>query len=348
MKRFCLRTPFWVLATTLLVTCFLLGMKLADPPGQQMQTFANAFLETLSEEQIAQTTVAYESSERTDWHFIPMKTRKGLPLMEMNTAQRTAALRLLRSALSEAGYRKASQIMLLEDVLRQLEGPNSESRRNRQKYYVTLFGTPDSVEPWGLSFEGHHLSLNFSCRDGKLVDSSPQFFASNPATIMSDVEGPLGKGTRVLRREEDLAFELINSFDETQKSAAIIADDAPRDIRFGGLAQAKVGPPEGLRFGRLTKDQAKRLKQIVSVYTDAVPEQIAKARRDAINTSGWDNIYFAWAGATKPGIGHYYRIQGDEFLIEFVNTQPDSAGNPANHIHCVYRDLTGDFGLPNS
>jgi len=348
MKRFHFRLPLFVLTTTLLVTCLLVGMKLADPPGQQMQTFAKAFLETLSDEQIAQTTFAYDSHERTAWHFIPMKTRKGLPLMEMNTAQRTAALRLLRSALSEAGYRKASQIMLLEEVLRQLEGPNSGSRRNPQKYYVTLFGTPDAEKPWGLSFEGHHLSLNFSCRDGKLVDSSPQFFASNPATILSDVEGPLGKGTRVLRREEDLAFELINGFDETQKSAAIIAEDAPRDIRFGGLAQAEAGAPEGLRFGRLSKDQAERLKELVTIYTDAVPETTAKTRRDAIERNGWENVYFAWAGATEPGIGHYYRIQGEEFLIEFVNTQPDAAGNPANHIHCVFRDLTGDFDLPNS
>ncbi|MBI3465309.1 MAG: DUF3500 domain-containing protein, partial [Planctomycetes bacterium] len=31
-------------------------------------------------------------------------------------------------------------------------------------------------------------------------------------------------------------------------------------------------------------------------------------------------------------------------LIEFVNTQPDSAGNPANHIHSVWRNMAGDFG----
>ncbi|MEO1972064.1 MAG: DUF3500 domain-containing protein, partial [Pirellulaceae bacterium] len=48
----------------------------------------------------------------------------------------------------------------------------------------------------------------------------------------------------------------------------------------------------------------------------------------------------------KPGIGHYYRIQGPTFLIEFVNTQPDAAGNPANHIHCVWRDMKGDFAIP--
>ena len=61
---------------------------------------------------------------------------------------------------------------------------------------------------------------------------------------------------------------------------------------------------------------------------------------------GSGKVHFAWAGADKPGIGHYYRIQGPTFLIEFVNTQPDSAGNPANHIHSVWRDMRGDFALP--
>jgi hypothetical protein len=32
-------------------------------------------------------------------------------------------------------------------------------------------------------------------------------------------------------------------------------------------------------------------------------------------------------------------------VIELVNTQADSAGNPANHIHSVWRDMAGDFAL---
>jgi hypothetical protein len=46
-------------------------------------------------------------------------------------------------------------------------------------------------------------------------------------------------------------------------------------------------------------------------------------------------------GATTkaPGAGHYYRIQGSTFLIEYDNTQ-----NDANHQHVVWRDFAGDFG----
>ena len=74
-----------------------------------------------------------------------------------------------------------------------------------------------------------------------------------------------------------------------------------------------------------------------------MPATVAKARLDALEQAGLDKITFAWAGADKPGIGHYYVVQGPTFVIEFVNTQPDSAGNPANHIHSLWRDTTRRF-----
>ena len=76
-----------------------------------------------------------------------------------------------------------------------------------------------------------------------------------------------------------------------------------------------------------------------------VADPVAAERHKLVDEDGWDDIHFAWAGATKPGIGHYYRVQGKRFLIEFINAQADAAGNPANHIHCVWRDLSGDFDL---
>ncbi|MEO1526852.1 MAG: DUF3500 domain-containing protein, partial [Planctomycetota bacterium] len=208
-----------------------------------------------------------------------------------------------------------------------------------------VFGEPGDKAPWGLSFEGHHLSMNFSFRDGKLVDSTPQFFAANPATIMTDVKGPLGKGTRLLRDEEQLGFDLVNAFDEEQKKQAIIAEEALKEIRFAGEAQVTPEDLAGIKYAELDEDQQSLLEKLVSSYVDAVAEDVAAKRRALLEEDGWDEVHFAWAGATKPGIGHYYRIRGKRFLIEFVNTQADAAGNPANHIHCVWRDLTGDFDL---
>ena len=51
------------------------------------------------------------------------------------------------------------------------------------------------------------------------------------------------------------------------------------------------------------------------------------------------NIQFAWSGGINPGDPHYYRVQAASFLIEFDDTQ-----DGANHIHSVWRDVSGDFG----
>ncbi|QEG00928.1 hypothetical protein Mal15_50040 [Stieleria maiorica] len=337
-----------VFSVALVVLCLVVvGLKVADDPGTRVAVFANNFLDQLDDDQKSTATMAYDSAERVDWHFIPKKTRKGLMLRNMNSAQRVAALRLLRSALSEAGYGKASKIMLLEGVLRELEGEGRNWERDPHKYFVTIFGTPGDEGKWGLSFEGHHLSMNFSFSDGALVDSTPQFFAANPATVMNEVSGDLGKGTRVLRDEEQLAFDLVDSLDNGQKDVAIIDQDAPAEIRFAGEAQADAGAPEGITYHELSDASKSLLTKLVNTYIDAVAEPVAEQRRALIDEDGWDDVHFAWAGATKPGIGHYYRVQGKRFLIEFVNTQADAAGNPANHIHCVWRDLSGDFDLPN-
>ncbi|MGA2601679.1 MAG: DUF3500 domain-containing protein, partial [Bryobacteraceae bacterium] len=61
-------------------------------------------------------------------------------------------------------------------------------------------------------------------------------------------------------------------------------------------------------------------------------------RLDQIDRAG-RNAWFAWAGGTKPGDPHYYRVQTASFLIEMDMTQDN-----ANHIHSVWRDFEGDFG----
>ena len=85
---------------------------------------------------------------------------------------------------------------------------------------------------------------------------------------------------------------------------------------------------------------------MIDEYANSFPPDVAKERLELVEKDGPDKIRFAWAGAEKPGIGHYYCIQGPSFQIEFINQQADSAGNPANHIHSVWRDLRGDFAIP--
>src|SRR5262249_10969356 len=99
----------------------------AAPPAAGMLDSARAFLAALSPEQRARAVYPFNSEERFRWFYTPV-SRKGLPLKEMNDAQRKAALALLHAGLSEKGYSKAETIRRLEDVLHELEQGKGPTR----------------------------------------------------------------------------------------------------------------------------------------------------------------------------------------------------------------------------
>ncbi len=315
-------------------------------PGIPLVKTAQTFLASLSDKQKMLAVVPFDSEARVKWHFIPMDTRKGLPLMEMEPEQKKAAMKLLTTLVSKSGYEKATKIMGLENVLRKLEGPTSHARRNPEKYYFTIFGDVGPESHWGVSVEGHHLSLNFVLQGNKIVDSTPQFFATNPAELKEDYLPGYEKGLRVLRDEEEAGFDLLASLDADQKKLAMLPGDVPQEIRGAGEPQPPTGDAAGLSTSKMKPEQQDKLKTLMTAYTAKMRPVVAKARWDLIEKAGFDKIFFAWSGADRLGVGHYYRVQGPTFVIEFINVQADAAGNPANHIHCVWRDMEGDFDLP--
>ena len=291
------------------------------------------FLDSLTPEQKAKATYKFEDDQRFDWHFIP-KERKGLPLLEMTAPQRHLAHALLSAGLSQTGYIKAVSIMSMEEVLRQLENATLE-RRNPEKYFFTVFGQPSDDGVWGYRVEGHHLSQNFTIVKGKPVDA-PSFFGSNPAEVR---QGPR-KGMRILAAEEDRARDLLNALDAEQKKVAIVDQAAYKDILTAASRKAALeGQPSGLSASKMNAKQFEMLMALLEEYAQNVPEQMAQAREELIKKAG-KNIYFAWSGVPQRGGPHYYRVQAQAFLVEYDNTQ-----NEANHIHSVWRDINGDFGL---
>ncbi len=341
-----------VLATLASLTFLFLTTQVGQT--QQVETIVSAgqaaseMVGTLTAEQKKITVLPADSPLQVGWHFIPKDERKGLELNAMNESQRTQANTMLTALLSQMGMDKTTQIMGLEKLLKELQDKAGGKGpiRDHLRYYVTFFGEPGKSGRWGVSFEGHHLSLNFVIENDKIVASSPQFFATNPAIVKNENNTDASVGTRVLRFEETLAFELVQTLSETQSASAIIAEKAPREIRAAGEPQPPQEDPVGINWRDLSDAQRKLLRRLIMEYVNVVPKPIADERRASIKKGGYGKIHFAWAGALNPGIGHYYRIQSPTFLIEFVNTQPDAAGNPANHIHCVWRDMRGDFGKP--
>lgn len=292
---------------------------------------ARNFLASLTSEQRAKATLQFDDEQRADWYYVP-RARKGIPLKELDAKQRKLAHDFLATGLSHSGYIKATTIMELELVLRELENASS---RDPELYYFTVFGTPSTKDRWGWRVEGHHLSLNFTVVDGKMVATTPEFLGANPAEVR---QGPR-KGLRVLSGEEDTARELIHSLDEKQRKIAIFQPEAFPDIITKNSRKVDPLAPVGIQASELSKEQMRLLMKLLDEYASTMPEDLATQRIDKLRRAGIDKIRFGWAGGAERGQPHYYRVQGPTFLIEYDNTQ-----NDANHIHTVWRDFNGDFG----
>ena len=209
---------------TVVTACLIAGHASAARTGtavaDDVAGAATAWLDSLDTAQRTLASKPFDEAKRTDWHFIPKPARKGVQLRDMNEPQQAAALALLRSVLSQVGYDKSVAIMELDEILRVLEGSRAKNIRDPKRYFFTIFGTPSDNGPWAISFEGHHLSLNFTVRDGRIVDSTPQFMGANPAVVKTQLPNLPVAGHRVLEAEESVAFELLNSLDEGQRAKA--------------------------------------------------------------------------------------------------------------------------------
>ena len=293
---------------------------------------ARNFLASLDDASKGKAVFRLEDEERQNWHFIP-RERKGLSLKTMTPEQRLLAWALLSTGMSESGYAKSLTVMSLEKILWRKE--NQSPRRDPELYFFSIFGDPEKGKTWGWRVEGHHLSLNFTIIEGKMVSMTPSFFGANPGHVK---EGPR-KGLRTLGRTEDMGRRLFQMLSDEQKKSALIAEKAPSDILTSG--DRKVSPLEakGLPASKMDEKQKVQLIRLVREYVQNHRRPFAAEELKQIEKAGHDKLIFAWAGSTKRGEGHYYRVQGPDFLLEYDNTQ-----NGANHPHAVWRSFENDFG----
>jgi len=281
----------------------------------------------------AALALPFDDARRSDWHYTP-RSRDGAAWKAMRPAQRDAALALMKSALNERGVLKVRTLMALENTLRALE--TFGLSRDPENYAFALYGVPGTAA-WGWRIEGHHLSLHFSLRGDEVVATLPQFFGANPSEVPRDVPGGPPKGFRLLGAEEDLARRWLASLDETQRAQAIFDTRTYGDIVSRNAPRAQPLEPVGLAFDRLSAAQQALLLELVAAFADHLQPALAQARLARARAAPPASIRFGWAGSTRPGEPHYFRIQGATFLIEFDN----SGGR---HIHAVWRDFDGDFG----
>ncbi len=302
--------------------------------SQDLPTKALEFLATLTPELKSKAVFPLKDTERFNFNFVPTP-RKGLTFNDFNSAQKQAAISLLKASLSEQGFKKATDIMQLEKVLIIIEKQAPDNHyRDPNNYHFSIFGEPSKNKPWGWRFEGHHLAINFALNDGKIVSSTPSFFGTNPGIVGIDEQ----RGKQALKFESETALILINSLTEEQLITARFSEEAPPEIITGNSRKVLSLLPKGITFKQLTTSQQKTFLDLLNVFVKNYELGFSKTLMDKITKAGIENISFAWAGGLKYGLPHYYRIQGPMLLIEYDNIQ-----NNANHVHTVVRDLTNDF-----
>ena len=300
-----------------------------DELPEAMRLAALALLAALDDEQRALAAQPFADDAARRWLEYRPRPRPGASIAQMSPTPRKAAHRLLATGLSEHAYAQAMSIIALEEVLDRRE----QWRRGRHSndYWVNVFGDPAGDAPWSWRFEGHHLSVTMTVA-GDRISPAPVFFGANPACV-SYAGRPV---SRPLAPEEDLAQALLEAMEPAERDLAVVSGQAPGDIRTGTSPRAREGiEPLGVAAGQLGSGARAVLGELVTLYLDRLPAELA-ARETARLTGA--ELHFAWEGPVRSSVRHYYRVQGDDLLIEYDTTAD------GNHAHTVLRRPRSDFG----
>jgi hypothetical protein len=295
-----------------------------------MRASASVLLKTLEGEQRELAARPFADDVARRWIEYRPLPRPGASLANMGLGARKAAHRLLSTGLSEHAFAQAMAIVALEEVLDLRE--RGQRGRHSNDYWVSVYGDPGGDSPWSWRFEGHHLSVTMTVV-GDEISPAPVFLGANPASV-----GYRGRPvSRPLAPEEDLGRELLNALTPEQRSAAVVSDQAPHDIRSATRARAPEHiEPVGVAASHLAAAPREALDRLVTLYLDRLPAELAAGEAGRIAAG---ELYFAWQGPAGPGTRNYYRVQGDDLLIEYDNTSEDG-----NHQHTVLRRPRSDFG----
>lgn len=302
---------------------------------------ANAFLATLSDAQRAKARLDFNEKTRVNWSNLPTGStlqsgateRNGIKLGDLNAAQQEAALALVAAPLSASGFKKVMHIVAADQVLedRANRPAGSRIRFGRSEYYVAILGAPSTSSPWMIQFGGHHLAINVTVTGGTNV-LTPSHTGTQPATFTLD-----GQTIRPLGNENDKAFALVNSLDETLRKQAVLGYDVRTTVLGPGL-DGKTIQPEGARVSGFSADQKAKLVDLVGEWIGILSDETAAAKLADVKAN-LGETWFAWSGATTNGSSAYFRVQGPTVLIEYA---PQGS---TDHIHTFYRDPTNDYGV---
>ena len=122
---------------------------------------ASQLIESMSLKQKDAGLFGFKDKDRANWSNLPpfLAPTEGVELSKLSDMQRGLVFRILQTTLSSQGYHKSSQIIWLDDLLKEIEtktivtgvGNVQMARlfvdsRGSGKYKFAIFGNPDHGE----------------------------------------------------------------------------------------------------------------------------------------------------------------------------------------------------------
>lgn len=305
-----------------------------------------AFLATLSDEQVDAVTYDYDDETKTtSWSNFPVTfvERAGLNLADLTQEQQQAAMAVLEALLSDEAYETVTSIMGGDQYL--LENSDS-TETSLGQYYIAFFGEASDSTAYSVQFGGHHLGINADLNGAEdTITFAPTHLGVQPA-VYTDEDGEEVQPFDGIYTD---AFAFFDSLTEEQQATLTSGDVtfcAPGDT-------CDFSSGSGLTGADLTDEQKQLLLELIANWAGMADQETTDAQLAAIEAT-LDDTVIAWSGETtydmSTGDGIDFSISGPNVYVAF-QAQQGSAGADVEgvstsgwgHVHTIYRDPTNDY-----
>ncbi|MCM3411865.1 DUF3500 domain-containing protein [Metabacillus litoralis] len=298
---------------------------------------AQAFLDTLSDEQLE--TIQYEltAENAAVWSNLPVSAvqRNGILLGSLSEESLKAAKALFYVALGEEGYEQFKLNLEAEEVLgEQMDGYDADL------YYVSILGDVSDSSTWILQLGGHHYANNFTFNADQ-TGATPFFIGLEPQTF----ETANGETVEPMAEHKNAIYSMIDSLSDDELAEAEIVDKFDDVLVGPGNDYNFPTESEGILVSTLSEEQQELVKDAIRAWVSDVNEEDQQALLDAyFAEDAWSETYIAWSGSTsEEDQGSYIRIDGPRVWIEFA-VQGGIVFRDQVHFHTIWRDKVADYG----
>jgi hypothetical protein len=306
----------------------------------------DAFLATLSDEQVEAVTYDYDDETKTtSWSNFPVTfvERAGLNIADFTEEQQVAALQVMEALLSDDAYATVSSIIGGDQYL--LEN-SSSTEASLGQYYIAVFGDATDTDAYEVQFGGHHLGINATL-DGTAdaITFAPTHLGVQPADYTTS-DGTDVQPFDGIYTDAFAFFDSLTTEQQTTLTSGEVTSCAP-----GSTCDYPTGT--GLTGADLTDEQRELLLDLIANWSGMADAESAASTRAEIEAT-LDDTVIAWSGETTydmtQGDGISFSISGPNVYVSF-QAQQGSAGADVDgvttsgwgHVHTIYRDPSDDY-----